>query len=116
MSLCTFMETQPAAASLELVSISHLDFFKVESRLAVFTVKSPGLTFSLIVAVLVRDQDGGVAGLALNSIKLALAFMLSLKQVGQLVNHCNPTVCVSHAGRISPFIILQLSNQIMTVE
>ena len=76
-----------------MVSISHLDFFKVESHLAVFTVESSGLTFSLIVAGLVREKDRGVAGLALNTIKVTLAFMLSLKNGGQLFYHCNPTVC-----------------------
>lgn len=77
-TLCPFMETQQAAAPLQIIFVSHLDVFKVEGHFAVFAVERSRLTFSLIVSVLLSAKDRGLAGLALDPLKLTAALMLSL--------------------------------------
>jgi len=62
-----------------LISIPDLDFFKVEGRFAVFTVERSCFTFSLVMSLLLRTKDGGLAGLALHLFKFTAVFMLSLK-------------------------------------
>lgn len=77
-TLCPFMETQQAAALLQIICISHLDVFKVEGDFTVFAVECSRLTLPLVVSVLLRAKDGDLAGLALYPLKLTAAFMLSL--------------------------------------
>lgn len=52
----------------------------MEGEFAVFAVERPGFTFSLVVSVHLRTEDGGLAGVALNLLQFAAAFVLSLQR------------------------------------
>lgn len=83
--LCPYMETQPAAVLPWIISISHLDLFKVEGHFAVFAVERSCLTFSLIMSVLLCTKDQGLTGLALYPLIFTATFMLSLKMEGRSI-------------------------------
>lgn len=51
------MQTQPVNALHYIISMAHLDVFKVEGHFAVFTVEGSCFTFSLIMSVLLRTKD-----------------------------------------------------------
>lgn len=59
--------------------MSHLYLFEVEGHFAVFAVESSCLAFSLIVSVLLREKDKGLAALAQYPLEFTATFVLSLK-------------------------------------
>lgn len=86
------MQMQPALRQI----ISHLDVFEVEGHLAIFTVERSCFTFSLVMSVLLRAKDRGLAGLALYPLKFAATFMLSLKMEDRwiIITTCLPISCM----------------------
>lgn len=106
-TLCPFMETQQAAALLQIIFVSHLDVFKVEGHFAVFAVERSRLTFSLIVSILLSAKDRGLAGLTLDPLKLTAALMLSLNMEDRPVVMATFFNVLSHAALMCLFTVYQ---------